>query len=64
MEPELIKEKDAAKFLQVPCKTLQSWRLKGYGPSFVRLGKPGGKRGVIRYPLQKLQMYAATGTGI
>ena len=62
MEAVLIKERDAAEYLQVPCKTLQGWRSKGYGPCFIRIGKPG-KRGAIRYPLGQLQNYAATGTG-
>ena len=47
----LWNEAQAAAFFNVSKKTIQSWRAKGpgHGPDFVRLGKPGNKRGPVRY---------------
>jgi hypothetical protein len=40
--PSLLKEREAADLLGLSFRTLQSWRSRGGGPAFVRLG--GGVR--------------------
>ena len=34
---EALKEKEAAKYLRLSCRTLQAWRLKDLGPNFIRI---------------------------
>jgi hypothetical protein len=47
--PILLDESATATFLGgLSVKTLQSWRLRGYGPSFIRVGR------LIRYDRQTL----------
>lgn len=39
-EPDaLLPEVDAADFLRLSVRTLQSWRAKGTGPAFIRAGR-------------------------
>ncbi len=38
-QPRLLCEKDAAKLLSASPRTLQAWRVKGVGPTFVRIGR-------------------------
>lgn len=35
----LLTEKEAAEFLRVSIKTLQSWRLQGKQPTYLKLGR-------------------------
>jgi predicted DNA-binding transcriptional regulator AlpA len=35
----LLNEKDAARFLSLSYRTLQSWRSEGRGPRYLRLGR-------------------------
>ncbi len=39
----LLNEKQAAKVLTVGTRVLQSWRVRGFGPTFLKLGR------LIRY---------------
>ena len=36
---ELLTEQSAAERLHLSVKTLQAWRVRGFGPAFVRLGR-------------------------
>ena len=54
---ELVKEKRAAEILDVSPRTLQSWRLRGVGPPFVRLSARA-----IRYGLRGLAAHVAART--
>ena len=36
---ELLTEQSAAETLHLSVKTLQAWRVRGFGPAFVRLGQ-------------------------
>lgn len=49
-------EKVAAAYLNVSCRTLQAWRLRGGGPAFVRVGR------AIRYDRSDLDRYIAERT--
>lgn len=44
----LLTERDASLFLAISNRTLQTWRSKGLGPPFVRVGR------AIRYQRQAL----------
>jgi hypothetical protein len=46
IQPEFLSPATAAKFLDVPVRTLESLRNRGLGPPFVRIGEG---RGRIRY---------------
>jgi len=39
VESNLLDSKAAAKFLGVSFRSLEGWRVKGFGPKFVKLGK-------------------------
>ncbi len=49
----LLKEKDAAKFLEVSARSLQGWRFKGGGPKFVKISHRS-----IRYRKKELIEWA------
>jgi len=36
---ELLAEQRAAQLLGLSTRTLQAWRVKGYGPAFIRAGR-------------------------
>ncbi|MEG6503651.1 MULTISPECIES: helix-turn-helix domain-containing protein [unclassified Desulfovibrio] len=36
---QLITEKEAASFLNISTKTLQSWRYRNYGPAYVKFSR-------------------------
>lgn len=38
-QQQLISEKEAASFLNISTKTLQSWRYRGYGPAYVKFSR-------------------------
>jgi hypothetical protein len=48
-------ERQAAKFLKVEPKTLQSWRFRGRGPPYCKFGK------AVRYPVIGLENFARAG---
>ena len=48
---QLLNETETSKLLSVSKKTLQSWRWRRTGPSFLKLG------GAIRYRLEDIQAY-------
>ena len=50
----LVDERQAAKLLAVAPRTLQSWRLEGGGPAFIRLSPRA-----IRYRIVDLERWAA-----
>ncbi len=55
-KPEnLMREDEVAELLQCSKKTVQSWRVSGKGPEFIRLSK--GKRGAIRYERTAVQQW-------
>ncbi len=49
----MLTSEQAAKYLGTNTHTLSSWRYKGEGPTYVRMG--GGMRGIVRYPLDALE---------
>ena len=55
----LLKEKQVAERLGVSTPTLRSWRCRGVGPVFVKLGS--GKRSPVRYHHRDLEQYVAQG---
>ena len=50
----LLTEHQAAETLAISVRTLQTWRCRGGGPVFIRLGRG---RGAIRYRPEDLQSY-------
>ncbi len=51
MNVVLMNEDQAAQVLTVGTKTLQSWRVRGVGPRFVRIGR------LVRYTEAELAKY-------
>ena len=54
--PALLTERDAAAYLNVSHRTLQSWRLRGNGPAYVKLGN------AVRYDRATLARFIAENT--
>jgi predicted DNA-binding transcriptional regulator AlpA len=54
-EPVLLKEREVAKLLKVSPRTLQSWRLKGYGPPYRQISSR-----CIRYDQDDVSRYLAS----
>ena len=52
MEPEYLKEKDAAVYLGLAVQSLRNRRTKGQPPKYYRLGKS------VRYRIEDLQAFA------
>ncbi len=50
-EIRLLHEKDAARLLNASPRTLQAWRVKGVGPTFIRIGR------TIRYQASDLKAW-------
>ena len=48
-----VSEKNAAEILALSVKTLRSWRLRGQGPSYAKLGRS------VRYAISDLEAFAA-----
>ncbi len=48
---KLLREDHAAEILSISARTLQSWRSRGCGPVFVRLGR------AIRYRAEDLETF-------
>jgi len=53
---ELLTEQSAAERLHLSVKTLQAWRVRGFGPAFVRLGRR------VLYRTSSLQEYIEANT--
>jgi predicted site-specific integrase-resolvase len=53
--PSLLKEREAADLLGLSFRTLQSWRSRGGGPAYVRLG------GGVRYDAHDLSDFIQSG---
>jgi hypothetical protein len=53
---ELLTEQSAAETLHLSVKTLQAWRVRGFGPAFVRLG------GRVLYRASSLQEFIEANT--
>lgn len=58
-EPRLLKESQVAERLGVSMPTLRSWRSRGIGPAYVKLGT--GKKSPVRYDHRDLEQYIAQG---
>ncbi len=54
MPREMLDEHETAELLALSVRTLQSWRLRGGGPIFHRLGR------AVRYRRQDLEAWLAT----
>jgi hypothetical protein len=46
---EILTAKEAAQFLKVPFRTMESWRARGQGPAYLKYG-----RSTTRYRLKDL----------
>lgn len=53
-EARLIMEGEAADLLALSAKTLRNWRLSGYGPPHLKIGR------LVRYRLSDLKAWLAT----
>lgn len=38
-QPAILDEGEAAQFIRVSIRTLQSWRVSGRGPAFIKVGR-------------------------
>jgi Helix-turn-helix domain len=54
-EDRWLKIDELAERWRMPPKTLRDWRLRGYGPQAVRLGR--GERGFFRYRLSDVERW-------
>lgn len=57
ISPPLLTEEQAAIVLAVSPATLRSWRSRGIGPSFIKMGT--GSRAAVRYAESDLDQYIA-----
>ena len=55
INPSVLKERDAAKFLGVSVKTLQSWRWRKKGPEYLKYGDIGSS--AVRYEISALENF-------
>lgn len=53
----LLNEEKAADLLSVSPATLRSWRCRGIGPTFIKLG--AGTKAPVRYAESDIQQYIA-----
>lgn len=58
-ESSLLNEAQVAKRLGVSMPTLRSWRCRGIGPVYVKLGD--GKKAPVRYHQSDLEQFIAQG---
>jgi hypothetical protein len=56
---KLLNEREAADLLKLARETLRTWRSRGYGPKYIRLGE--GKGSSIRYDLAELETFIDAG---
>jgi predicted DNA-binding transcriptional regulator AlpA len=57
MSDKLLKTSEAALLLGTSEKTLAVWRCRGYGPHFIKIGKPDARRSAIRYRQSDISAY-------
>lgn len=57
--PPLLTDEQAAIILAVSPATLRSWRCRGIGPAYVKMGL--GKKASVRYHHDDLQRFIAQG---
>jgi hypothetical protein len=50
---QFVKEQRAAEILSLSVKTLRSWRLRGDGPRYAKMGRS------VRYAISDLEAFAA-----
>ncbi len=50
---ELLSEQEVANLLQVSPRTVQSWRLNGFGPPFIKVGR------LVRYQKSEVFQFLA-----
>jgi hypothetical protein len=55
----LIDDNAAAEVLGIKPPTLRSWRCRGVGPAFIKLG--AGKKAAVRYDLRDLTQFIENG---
>ena len=55
----LVDDKAAADYLDMKPSTLRSWRCRGVGPVYIKLGC--GKRSAVRYDLRDLARFIEQG---
>jgi len=55
----LVNDNAAASYLQMSPSTLRSWRCRGVGPVYFKLGR--GKRAAVRYDLRDLARFIEQG---
>jgi hypothetical protein len=53
--PSLLRENAVAEILNVSVRTVQTWRLNGRGPAFIRVA------GAVRYSPQDLESFVDNG---
>lgn len=51
----LLNDEEAAELLSVSPATLRSWRCRGIGPSFVKMGP--GKKSPVRYSASDIEAF-------
>lgn len=54
--PIFLTPQQVSESLQISIRTLEDWRLRGYGPPFLPVGKH------VRYPLAGFEAWVAAGT--
>ena len=54
--PTFLTPQQVSESLQISIRTLEDWRLRGYGPPFLPVGKH------VRYPLAGFEAWVAAGT--
>jgi len=59
VQKSLIDDKEAAQRLGMKPPTLRSWRCRGVGPAYIKLGR--GKRAAVRYDLRDLARFVEQG---
>lgn len=55
LSSRMLRPEEVADILGVAVATLAQWRVRRYGPGFVRLGK--GQRAPVRYPQSEVVEY-------
>lgn len=56
-DTNLLKESQVAEQLGIAAPTLRSWRCRGVGPRFVKMGS--GKKSAVRYSASDIEAFIA-----
>lgn len=59
LSQQLVTDTLAANFLGIKPSTMRSWRCRGVGPNYVKLGH--GKKAAVRYDLRDLAQFIEQG---